>query len=227
MDGPRRVRQRGCHASNRASMGGSCTPGARWHTMSRATSRTASTCRSHDTVSPASARLTPASLHRDSARAMLRRLAHRLRVPLGMQIDPRRVCSLVSTGVVLALGLIVLAPLEASTQTAPEPRSQTKAGNVDVAGRAWEPRGVVLGGERHMAVLEYRASGREGIFAIGDVLTAGVVVARIGEDRVILDAEGRPVTLRLGHGGGVRAPTGRIAPSRSRPATWPWRGSRR
>ena len=143
------------------------------------------------------------------------------------EIDPWRVCSLVSTGVVLALGLIVLAPLEASTQTAPEPRSQTKAGDVDVAGRAWELRGVVLCGERRMAVLEYRASGRGRIFAIGDVLTAGVVVARIGEDRVILDAEGRPVTLRLGHGGGVRAPTGRIDPSRSRPATRPWRGSRR
>ena len=76
----------------------------------------------------------------------------------------RRVRSLVSTGVVLALGLIVLAPLEASTQTAPEPRSQTKAGDIDVAGRAWELRGVMLGGERRMAVLEYRASGRERIF---------------------------------------------------------------
>ena len=138
-----------------------------------------------------------------------------------------RLCSLVSTGVVCALGLIALAPLEASPQTGPQPRSRTEAGDVDVAGHAWELRGVVLGGERRVAVLEYRASGRERIFAIGDVLTAGLVVARIGEDRVILDAGGRPVTLRLGHGGGVRAPTGRIAPPRSRPATWPWRGSRR
>lgn len=144
-----------------------------------------------------------------------------------MQIDPWRVCSLVSTGVVLALGLIALTPLEASTQTGPQLRPQTEAGDVDPAGRAWELRGVVLGGERHMAVLRYQASGRERIFAIGDVLTAGVVVARIGEDRVILDAGGRPVTLRLGHGGGVRVPTGPIAPPRSRPATWPWGGSRR
>src|SRR3989338_3270348 len=128
------------------------------------------------------------------------------------EIDPWRVCSLVSTGVVLALGLIVLAPLEASTKTAPEPRSQTKAGNVDVAGRAWELRGVVLCGERRMAVLEYRASGRGRIFAIGDVLTAGVVVARIGEDRVILDAEGRPVILRLRPRGGGRGPPRRAGP---------------
>lgn len=138
-----------------------------------------------------------------------------------------RVCSLVSTGAVLAFGLIALAPLEASTQTGPQPRSRTEAGDIGVAGRAWELRGVVLAGERRMAVLEHRASGRERIFAIGDVLTAGVVIARISEDRVILDAEGRPVTLRLGHSAEVRAPTGRIVPPRSRPPTWPWRGSRR
>ncbi|MBI2159910.1 MAG: hypothetical protein HYU25_05975 [Candidatus Rokubacteria bacterium] len=149
-----------------------------------------------------------------------------------MQIDPSdrtnwRACLLVSMGVALTLGLIALAPLEASTQTGPQRRSRTEAGDIDVAGPAWELRGVVLGGERHIAVLEYRATGRERIFAIGDVLTAGVVVARIGEDRVILDAQGRPVTLRLGHGGSVRAPAGRIAPPRSRPATWPRRGSRR
>ena len=149
-----------------------------------------------------------------------------------MQIDPLdratwRACSLVSTGVVLALGLIALVPFEASPQTWPQPRSRTEAGDGDAAGEPWELRGIVLGGERRMAVLEYRATGRERVFAIGDVLTAGVVVARIGEDRVILDAQGRPVTLRLGHGASVRVTTGRIAPPRSRPATWSWRGSRR
>jgi len=126
----------------------------------------------------------------------------------------------------LTLGLVALTPLEASPQIRLRQRSQPQAGVADVAGQGWELRGVVLAGERRMAVLAHRADGRERIFAIGDVLTAGLVIARINEDRVILDADGRPVTLRLGHGG-ARTAAGRMAPPRTRSAIPPRRGSRR
>lgn len=69
------------------------------------------------------------------------------------------------------------------------------------------------------AIVEY-ASGRERIFGIGDVLAVGVVVTRIGEDRVVLHVDGRPVILRLGHGGGLRTPRGLPTPPGRRPATW-------
>lgn len=118
----------------------------------------------------------------------------------------------------LALGLIGLVPIEARAQTSAEASRQTTARDELVA-RAWDLRGVVLGDARHMAVLEDRSSGHERIFGIGDVLAAGVVVARIGEDRVVLHVDGRPVILRLSHGGGLRIPRGRVAPLGSRPAT--------
>lgn len=126
---------------------------------------------------------------------------------------------LLLTGAVLAIGLIGLAPVEGRAQTRPEPPRQTVTRDEAIA-RAWELRGVVLGDARPMAVLEDRSSEREQIFRIGDVLTAGVVVVRIAEDRVILGVEGRPVTLRLGHGGGLRTPRARVAPAGNRPPTW-------
>jgi type II secretory pathway component PulC len=73
-------------------------------------------------------------------------------------------------------------------------------GNQFVA-EQWRLRGVVLAESARFAVLQHAGSSRQQVLRVGDAVDRGVAVASIDSDRVVLDAEGRAITLRLAHGG--------------------------
>lgn len=82
----------------------------------------------------------------------------------------------------------------------------------------WRLRGVVLAEAARFVVLQHTASSREHLLRVGDVVERGVAVESIAADRVVLDADGRAITLRLSHGG-ERVPGRRPMPRRLPAAT--------
>lgn len=102
----------------------------------------------------------------------------------------------------------VLLPADARAQARRVPTET--AGSEQVA-QEWTLRGVVLSEAARFAVLQHRTSSRQQLLRVGDVLARGLALATIAPDRVVLDAEGRAVTLRLAHGG---EPVARRAPVR-------------
>lgn len=68
----------------------------------------------------------------------------------------------------------------------------------------WQLRGVAIAASGPIAILEHRASGRQQLLRVGDSVGDGVAVTAIAPERVVLDAGGEDVTLRLGHGGASR-----------------------
>jgi hypothetical protein len=88
----------------------------------------------------------------------------------------------------------------------------------------WQLRGVAIGASGPIAVLEHRASGRDEVVRVGDRLGDGLAVIAIDPERVVLEADGQDVTLRLGHGGQARG-----APPPPAHPRWPrsrWRDRR-
>lgn len=110
----------------------------------------------------------------------------------------------------IAVLLILRAAVAAQNAQSPPARSQSRP----VVGQ-WELRGVVIADESRLALLENRSSGRQQLLRVGDVLGDGVSLSTIGADRVVLDAEGTAVTLRLGHGGPPRVSRPSSAPGPS------------
>jgi len=99
----------------------------------------------------------------------------------------------------LALGLcVVFVARDGHAQT---PQRGTSPTDSHFVADEWRLRGVVLAEPAPFAVLQHAGSSRQRVLRVGDVVEQGVAVASITADRVVLDAEGRAVTLRLAHGG--------------------------
>jgi Type II secretion system protein C len=131
----------------------------------------------------------------------------------GQSAGPLRAshCLLVTGALVVAVP-VVFAARDAGAQTAA--REMQAMGSRFVA-EEWRLRGVVLAEPARFAVLQHGASSRLQLFRVGDVVEGGVAVASITADRVVLDAQGRAITLRLAHGGD------RVSGRRPVPHRWP------
>lgn len=104
-------------------------------------------------------------------------------------------------GTLLSTGTGAFLPGVAAAQMTRGRSERSDGGSI---AREWELRGVALADARRLAVLEHRPSGRQQLLRVGDVLARGVAIAAIDLDRIVLDAQGRALTLRLGHGGQTR-----------------------
>jgi cell division protein FtsL len=124
-----------------------------------------------------------------------------------------RLASLLLTGMLVVAVSVVFATRDARAQTA---RSGSQATSRQFVGDEWRLRGVILAEPARFAVLQHGASSRLQLLRVGDVVERGIAVVSIAADRVILDAEGRAITLRLAHGGervSSRRPVPRRFPS--------------
>jgi hypothetical protein len=109
-----------------------------------------------------------------------------------------RLASLLLTGMLVVAVSVVFATRDARAQT---PRSGSQATSNQFVADEWRLRGVILVEPADFAFLQHKASSRLQLLRVGDVVERGVAVVSIAADRVILDAEGRAITLRLAHGG--------------------------
>jgi type II secretory pathway component PulC len=107
-----------------------------------------------------------------------------------------------------------LATRDAGAQTL---QRGTQATGTQFVADEWRLRGVILAEPARFAVLQHGASSRLQLLRVGDVIEGGVAVASIAADRVVLDAAGRAITLRLAHGG-ERVSGRRPVPRRFPPA---------
>ncbi|MBI1737010.1 MAG: hypothetical protein HYR51_17715 [Candidatus Rokubacteria bacterium] len=120
-----------------------------------------------------------------------------------------------AVGALLCAGGVALAPGSAATQTRRPPAALAET-PASIVGE-WQLRGVAITDRGPIAILEHRASGRDQLLRVGDSLRDGVAITAIAPERVVLEAAGQDVTLRLGHGGPLRA----APPPPPAPPRWP------
>jgi hypothetical protein len=124
-------------------------------------------------------------------------MQHVMCVVSGLNREQRDVGPLLVVGVLAVLAAAVLPPSEARAQPG---RTGTETARSESVVQQWRLRGVVLAEAGRFAMLQHRTGSRPQLVRVGDVLERGVALVTIGADRVVLDAEGREVTLRLAHG---------------------------
>jgi hypothetical protein len=123
-----------------------------------------------------------------------------------------RLALLLLTGA-LALVPVVFAARDGQAQTSPWRATTAQAG--PFVAEEWRLRGVVLSEPARFAVLQHAGSSRQHVLRVGDAVQQGVALESIAADRVVLDADGRAITLRLAHGGervSARRPAPRPVP---------------
>src|SRR5688572_26659352 len=136
-------------------------------------------------------------LGQEPPRALPRQHQAAIACPGRLMSRPGRFVSLALTGALVVAVSVVFAAGDAHAQA---PRRGTPPTSSQFLAEEWRLRGVVLAEPARVAILQHGTNSRLQFLRVGDVVERGVAVASIAADRVVLDADGRSVILRLAHG---------------------------